>query len=80
LIVPFLYKKAGEQELLAGAILNDNNKAWAGQTRDPGIRGKGILRTFCVLNPKFPITPAILQGFFSNLNVGHSSDIILWAV
>ena len=31
-------------------------------------------------HPKFPITPAILQGFFSNLNVGHSSDIIFWAV
>jgi hypothetical protein len=31
-------------------------------------------------HPKFPITPAILQGFFSNLNVGHSFDIIFWAV
>jgi hypothetical protein len=26
-LVSFLYKKAGEQELLAGAILNDDNKA-----------------------------------------------------
>ena len=36
--MPFLYKKAEEQELLAGAILNDNNSAWAGQKR----RGYGL--------------------------------------
>jgi hypothetical protein len=30
-------------------------------------------------HPKFPITPAILQGIFSNLNLGHSSDITFWA-
>ena len=39
---------------------------------------KRLLEDTC--HPKFPITPAILQGFFSNLNVGHSSDIIFWAV
>jgi hypothetical protein len=30
-------------------------------------------------HPKFPITSAILKGIFSNLNLGHSSDITFWA-